>query len=602
MTVAAPSALERVHEALRSATGYEARGNGDWRCPAHEDKRPSLSVNQGDRAVVVKCQRGCSTPDVLAAVGLTMADLYDAPATNGTHKAEPLASYPYVDEHGDLLFEVVRFVPKDFRQRRPDGKGGWEWRLGDVRRVPYHLPALLEGVAAGRTVFVVEGEKDVHAVESAGGVATCNPGGAGKWRPEFGDFLVGADVVVVADRDPTGTKHAADVEASLLGKARRVRVVDPLTGKDAADHLAAGHTLADWTAVAHPKAFKRVLLGDIVRKGVPEPTMVHPWLYAGGLHAIQAEPGVGKTWLAAWLSMQLLEDGWHVVYLDEEGGDELVAERFEAMGADPDLLDTHLHYLPFPQRTWDDDDVEALRDMLSAIDGKVGLGVLDSLPDFLAAADKDEDRGKDVTRFVHRVLAPFREVGAALVVLDHLVKPKTDGQPKTRSRYSRGSGAKLGKTHLTILVEQPEEFDRGRSGRLRLWRTKDRRGYTNLPRLTDAGLDIAVTTGGGRVSFEFVPSEEERRETQSPTGFRPTYNMEMFSLELERQDPAPVSKRTLRSFGRGSNEIRDLGMDLLVAEGHAVLDRGGYRHFQPYRERWDPKSTKWEGEPVEPPW
>ena len=44
------------------------------------------------------------------------------------------------DESGSVLFEVVRYAPKDFRQRRPNGKGDWIWNLSNARRVPYRLP------------------------------------------------------------------------------------------------------------------------------------------------------------------------------------------------------------------------------------------------------------------------------------------------------------------------------------------------------------------------------------------------------------------------------------------------------------------------------
>ena len=80
------------------------------------------------------------------------------------------ATYDYRDERGDLLYQVVRLKPKDFRQRRPDGKGGWIWKLGDTRRAPYRLPELLQVPDA--TVFVCEGEKDADRVASLGNCAT----------------------------------------------------------------------------------------------------------------------------------------------------------------------------------------------------------------------------------------------------------------------------------------------------------------------------------------------------------------------------------------------------------------------------------------------
>ena len=79
-----------------------------------------------------------------------------------------VATYDYVDEHAALLFQVARFDPKDFRQRRPDGNGGWIWSLGEARRVLYRLPELLEAVATEKTIFIAEGEKAVDALVELG--------------------------------------------------------------------------------------------------------------------------------------------------------------------------------------------------------------------------------------------------------------------------------------------------------------------------------------------------------------------------------------------------------------------------------------------------
>src|SRR6516165_5667843 len=90
-------------------------------------------------------------------------------------------TYDYRDEIGELLFQVVRFEPKDFRQRRPGGCG-WIWKLGDARRVLYLLPELVKAVAAGQTIYIPEGEKDVDNLRAIGLAATTNPGGIKKWR------------------------------------------------------------------------------------------------------------------------------------------------------------------------------------------------------------------------------------------------------------------------------------------------------------------------------------------------------------------------------------------------------------------------------------
>ena len=246
-----PQSVERV---LAGLHGVRKNGAG-WTalCPAHDDTNPSLSIDAGDNGgVVIHCHAGCSPEDVVSTLGLEMADLAPESASLPPERREA-ASYAYTDEDGNLLFESVRFEPKAFRFRRPAGRGGHDWSLGDTRRVLYRLPAVIEAAALGKTLYVVEGEKDVHAIENAGGVATCNPSGAGKWRDEYSESLRDADVVVVADKDEPGRKHAQKVAASLQDIAAAVRVVEPSDGKDAADHLAAGHSLDDFVEADPPK-------------------------------------------------------------------------------------------------------------------------------------------------------------------------------------------------------------------------------------------------------------------------------------------------------------------------------------------------------------
>ena len=95
---------------------------------------------------------------------------------NGSGLGREVERYPYLDETGKLLFEVIRFEPKTFRPRRPDGAGGWIWNLEGTERVLYRLPEVLKAAKDGGTVYVVEGEKDADALRRAHAVATCNPG------------------------------------------------------------------------------------------------------------------------------------------------------------------------------------------------------------------------------------------------------------------------------------------------------------------------------------------------------------------------------------------------------------------------------------------
>jgi putative DNA primase/helicase len=143
--------------------------------------------------------------------------------TNGAKRI--IAEYDYRDADGKLIFQAVRRVPKDFRQRRPDGKGDWIWDVKGCAVIPYRLPELLAADAT-QPVAIVEGEKDADRLAALGIVATCNAGGAGKWRPAHAKFLKGRHVVVLPDNDGPGRKHAEQVCQTLEGLAASIRVVE----------------------------------------------------------------------------------------------------------------------------------------------------------------------------------------------------------------------------------------------------------------------------------------------------------------------------------------------------------------------------------------
>lgn len=241
--------LPKLDGVRPSAGGYTAR------CPAHDDGRASLSVGPGkEHPVLINCFAGCDRDDILAKIGLTWADLCSPREERPTADAEwtprgpAVAVYDYVDEHGTTLFQVCRTADKQFPQRKPDPSkaSGWTWKLGDIRRVLYRLPQLIEAADNGRRVFVAEGEKDVHTLERVGEVATCCPGGAGKWREEFGAYFLELDVTVVADADEPGRKHARQVAEALADVAKSVRIVEAAQGKDATDHLNAGRSIEEF--------------------------------------------------------------------------------------------------------------------------------------------------------------------------------------------------------------------------------------------------------------------------------------------------------------------------------------------------------------------
>jgi len=204
-------------------------------CPAHPDKNQSLSINVCDDKILIHCHAGCSQEAVLAALGIEGCELS---LSASDRERRIVATYDYQGENRKLLFQVVRFEPKGFRQRRPDGRGGWLWSLNGVPRVLYRLPDVL----AAKSVLVCEGEKDCETARALGLVATCNPGGAGKWCEEYSECLRGKRVAIIADADEPGRKHAAQIADSLSAKAEMVKIVEFPQAKDLTEWVATGGT------------------------------------------------------------------------------------------------------------------------------------------------------------------------------------------------------------------------------------------------------------------------------------------------------------------------------------------------------------------------
>ena len=271
------------------------------------------------------------------------------PSAQAAPKGKIVATYDYVDETGELLFQVVRLQPKTFRQRRPDGKGGWDWSVKGTRLVPYRLPDLLEAVAAEEIVFVVEGEKDVENLRALGIPATCNPMGAGKWPEDFSQFFAGARVVIIPDNDESGRKHAQAVGASLRSAAGYVLVLElpdlPPKG-DVSDWLTAGGdaerlyalvktNAKPWTPAPIESRFGAVWFDDVGRQVDRTDWIVKGLFGARDLSLLYGPPKEGKSFLALDLSLsiaaaavpQLVDPEWFghrvspggVVYVAAEG-------------------------------------------------------------------------------------------------------------------------------------------------------------------------------------------------------------------------------------------------------------------------------------------
>lgn len=317
-------------EFLSRLEGVKGRG-GQYmaKCPAHGDNKPSLSVGLGkDNRILLKCHAGCSTEDILDALGLQMKDLFvevkpnevfpDYGSRKGKDHGPVVATYDYRDDNGNLLYQKLRYADKHFTQRQPDKRHGWIYSRNGIPHRLY-VAGKLEGA-----VFVAEGEKDANTLHEIGLDAASGEDGAGpgKWRKEYTEQLKGLHVCVLQDNDQVGKDYAAETCNALHGVAASVRLLDlskvwpeiPEHGdvtdmvKELGAHKAAeligqlSLETPEWIPTATPAEAKADELLSLFKplEDFPEEEarwLVPGWIPEGQISVIAADGGIGKTTL-----------------------------------------------------------------------------------------------------------------------------------------------------------------------------------------------------------------------------------------------------------------------------------------------------------------
>jgi 5S rRNA maturation endonuclease (ribonuclease M5) len=382
------TAFERVRSALGDRVSKSQDDQLTARCPAHDDRTASLSVTSNGGKVLLHCHAGCTFEAIIGALSLTARDTFDAEPTRSGSGLERriVATYDYTDASGALLFQKVRYEPKDFRIRRPDGSGGWHWNRQGVASVLYRLPLVRRAIAAGELVAIVEGEKDVHSLDALGMTATCNADGAAKdtqrpkWTARDAAQLEGTrEVIVIPDNDPAGEAHALSIVQSLQTLASRPQVkllrLPGLTDKgDVSDWIGAGGTRArldaliaqcsdDLTALVIPSGPSTTMPGTPSRITATCAADVAPqavswlwpgWLPFGKLVSFDGAPGIGKSTLVIDLIARASRGGpmpneyertfdpvRTMIAGVEDGWADTVRPRLDAANADLN----HVHFL-----------------------------------------------------------------------------------------------------------------------------------------------------------------------------------------------------------------------------------------------------------------
>lgn len=447
-----PTALFLLHlntKATPTANGWQAK------CPAHDDRVASLSIANGDAdRCVLYCQAGCNVQAVVEAVGLTMSDLFPPKKENGNgSEKEIAATYDYQDEEGNTLYQVVRYFPKAFKQRRPDGMGGWTWNLRDVQKRVLYRANHIHALDKEATVWIVEGEKDVHSLERMGIHATTNIGGAGKWRSEYNETLRDRHVIICPDNDAPGKEHAKMVENSLRGIAASCLIIElpGLENKgDISEWIQQGHTLQDLMQVvaeAEKKNHKGIQYLNLRAEPTPIEWLVDGWIATNDIVLMAGRPGGGKSTTAADLAIAIAGGrngcGWlghkiknkPVLYLDEEAGEREIIRQFQRQGG-RDLTDLHVSSCN-GYTLANTDTLQRIEHDIQQI--KPGLIVLDTASKFFAGANEND--ANEIAALFVPLMAWREKYGVATLIVHHMRKLSQNGFSEDLMDRIRGSSS-----------------------------------------------------------------------------------------------------------------------------------------------------------------
>ena len=341
-----------VHDILKGLQGVKG-GGGQWsaRCPAHDDKRQSLSISQGkDGQVLLKCHAGCTVESITSALGIEVKDLFQ----HQEQRPHVVATYTY-----PTGAQKLRYSDKHFSWRHPDGKGGWEYNR---KGVPHSL--YVAGDLSG-VVCVCEGEKDADNLHKLGYDAVSGEDGAGpgKWRKEYTEQLKGLSVIIFQDNDQVGRDYAQETAVALSKVCPLVKVLDlarmwssiPEHG-DVSDLIAhfgpekavemitalIDQTL-QWTPAPDTKGRKAKAASSFGEDNTS--FLWFPYLPIGDYTVMMADGGTGKTVLCCGIAAAVSRgkhlpgeefdgEGQNVLMISAEDSGEILKKRLSLSGAD----------------------------------------------------------------------------------------------------------------------------------------------------------------------------------------------------------------------------------------------------------------------------
>lgn len=417
-------------------------------CPFHEESTASWNGNR--ETGLWKCF-GCLQSGNADQFAERMGDTEWEPekrkVDNPWTESTVIATYDYHDLAGRLLYQVVRFDPKDFRIRQPDGQGGWLNHGRDIRRVLFNLPNL----SASETIYLVEGEKDCLSLMQRQLTATTIAGGVnGTVTPEMLKPLHNKKIVIFPDNDKPGRAFAQKMADMLADTAVSVRIVEIpglLPKQDVSWWLDNGHTLEELDGIIKTAPIiggiriwepSLTPFSDYTEKQTP--FLWYPYIPIGRITILEGDPGQGKSWfsmavaasatLGSWYDLLPGEENWtepcNVIYVtSEDDPEDTIAKRLRIVQADKNRV----FYLNGKAKgeegaiAIDFSDLPIISRAITKIQAK--LLIIDPIQAYMPSGS-DMNKADQVRPIMVRLQQMAKEHECAILLLRHLSKGNKD--------------------------------------------------------------------------------------------------------------------------------------------------------------------------------
>jgi hypothetical protein len=488
-------------------------------CPFHEDSNPSFNFNnETGKYFCHGCGKGGNGFHFFARTH-ALSDRRDFPKVlrgiasdfgiPWEEKERKLSRvYDYKDAAGKLVHQTLRYEPKEFKQRRPDGRGKWIWDLRNIQPVLYRLPDVLKA----QEVLLVEGEKDVDNLMAIGFTATTCAMGAKKWRGHYNEALKGKDIILIPDNDTDGREHMVQVAMSLNGNSKSLKWLE-LPGlkskgdvsdfiasfgnpQEAAERLAVMIENADLYTPPEKTTLENIIMTAQEFHSLDLPqreTYLYPWLKEDSITLASGWRGVGKTWFS-WGVADAVTKGqafgpWKcekpvpVLILDGEMPTTDLKERIEALGlnserpcplyiySDAFANQRGLSRAHLGNESWR----EKMKSILLA--RHIKFWIVDNLASLAGGMDENKKQDWDP---VNAWLLELRFSGVATMLLHHVGK----------LGVQRGTSAREDNIDVSLILKNPNDYTPEDGCRFICSFSKARVGMAGLPLIADAEFKL----------------------------------------------------------------------------------------------------------------